>query len=245
MNGKNRASIGYGIGYIGQGASYGFISVYFVIYLTNCVGISPVYASLIMSLSLIIEVAAGMLWGNLSDRCRLKMGRRRSFILLAAVTMPIIMFLLFCKADGSSVKIISYYLFLSILFRVFFSCFEIPNGAFGAEIATDYDGRTHLRTISRVGSIIGNFAAYVMPLWILDFFGGEQEKGWNTVGGLIGVICLISWLASFLMSSEKPQQNAEPRNQSIFKSIWKSYSRLLKLHLQLHLPFTMFLPCTT
>ncbi len=229
MNGKNKASIGYGIGYIGQGASYGFISVYFVIYLTNCVGINPVYASLIMSLSLVIEVAAGMLWGNLSDRCRLKMGRRRPFILLAAITMPIIMFLLFCKTEGNSLRIISYYLFLSILFRVFFSCFEIPNGAFGAEISTDYDGRTHLRTISRVGSIIGNFAAYVVPLWILDFFAGEQEKGWNAVGGLIGAICLISWLTSFLMSSEKPQHNAKSREQGLFRSIWKNYSRLLQL----------------
>ena len=229
MNRKNRASLGYGIGYIGQGASYGFISVYFVIYLTNCVGISAFYASLIMSLSLIVEVAAGMLWGNLSDRCRLKMGRRRPFILLAAVTMPVIMYLLFCKKEGGFTGVLLYYLLLSVLFRVFFSCFEIPNGAFGAEITTDYDGRTRLRTISRVGAIVGNFAAYVMPLWILDFFAEEQAKGWHTIGTLIGVICFVSWFSSFLLVTEKPQHSTETKIRNVLSSIWKNYTRLLKL----------------
>lgn len=229
MNRKNKAISGYGIGYIGQGASYGFISVYFVIYLTNCVGISPFYASLIMSLSLVVEVAAGMLWGNLSDRCSLKSGRRRPFILLAALTMPIIMYLLSYKIDCSYGGMILYYLFFSILFRVFFSCFEIPNGAFGAEIVTNYDGRTRLRTISRVGSIAGNFAAYVMPLWILDFFAEEEAKGWHTAGTLIGAICMISWMTSFLMSTEKPQRTEKMETRNVFGSIWKNYSKLLKL----------------
>ncbi len=229
MNSKGKASFGYGIGYIGQGASYGFISVYFVMYLTNCAGISPFYASLIMSLSLVIEVAAGMLWGNLSDRCSLKMGRRRPFILLAALTMPVIMYLLFCKIGGSYGEMILYYMLLSILFRVIFSCFEIPNGAFGAEIATDYDGRTRLRTISRIGSIVGNFAAYVVPLWILDFFAGQEAKGWHAAGTLIGAVCMISWLTSFFMSAEKPQKNENVGTRNVFKSIWKNYSKLLRL----------------
>ena len=90
-----------------------------------------------------------------------------------------------------------YYLALSICFRLSFVSFEIPYEAFGIEIATEYDERTRLRTISRVGSIIGNFAAYVMPLWVLDFFAQDPIKGWHTVGCIIGGVCFVSWFLFF------------------------------------------------
>lgn len=225
----SKASFGYGLGCVGQGATYAFISTYFVIYMTNCVGINSVYAGSIMSISLLVEVFAGVLIGNMSDRCRSRMGRRKPFFLAGSVSMPIIMCFLFATIGGSFEQKFIYYLVLSICFRLSFASFEIPYEAFGADITTDYDERTRLRTISRVGSIIGNFAAYVLPLWVLDLFPQNQPKGWHVVGIIIGVICLISWLGSFWMASEKPLESSEPKAQNIFKSIWDNYAELLKL----------------
>lgn len=225
----SKASFGYGLGSAGQGAAYAFMSTYFVIYMTNSVGINSAYASMIMSISLLVEVFAGVLIGNVSDRCQSRMGRRKPFFLTGALTMPVIMFFLFYTIDGSfEIKVI-YYLVLSICFRLSFASFEIPYEAFGTEIAEEYDERTRLRTISRVGSIIGNFAAYVMPLWVLDFFAQEQTKGWHTVGCIIGGVCFVSWFGSFGIASEKQHRNTEERKKNIFCSIWHNYRQILKL----------------
>ena len=62
--------IGYGIGYIGMGTSYNFMSAYFVMYMTNCVGVSGSLAGTITSTALVIEVFMGMIVGNLSEFCR-------------------------------------------------------------------------------------------------------------------------------------------------------------------------------
>ena len=51
--------LGYGIGYIGQGSTYNFMGTYFVVFLTNCAGLSPTLASAIASVGLFAEVMPG------------------------------------------------------------------------------------------------------------------------------------------------------------------------------------------
>lgn len=118
-------------------------------------GISAFYASLIMSLSLIVEVAAACCGATFRIDAGLKWDDEDRLYCLRQLRCRSSWYLLFCKKEGGFTGVLLYYLLLSVLFRVFFSCFEIPNGAFGAEITTDYDGRTRLRTISRVGAIVG------------------------------------------------------------------------------------------
>ena len=82
-----------------------------------------------------------------------------------------------------------YYLVMSVCFRLAFSNFEIPNSAFGAEIAQGYDARTRLRTVTRIFSIIGNALGYVMPLLILDLFPENEAAGWRTIGLILAAVC--------------------------------------------------------
>lgn len=198
--------LGYGIGYIAQGNTYNFMGSYFVIFLTNSVGMSSAAAGTITSIALLVEVLTGMIVGNLSDNCSSSMGKRRPFILAAALSMPVVMVLIMHTITGSEGGKFVYYLVLSILFRISFSTFEIPNNAFGAEIASGYDERTRLRTLSRIFSIIGNTLGYVMPLWVLEFFSEQQAAGWQTIGCIVGVVSFASWFASFKLTKKKAME---------------------------------------
>ena len=70
--------MGYGLGSLGMGAAYYFMSAYFVLFLTNCVGLNSTIAGTIASVALMVEFVAGMVVGNISDRCTSSMGRIRS-----------------------------------------------------------------------------------------------------------------------------------------------------------------------
>ena len=50
--------LGYGLGALGQGAAYYFMSSYFVVFLTNCVGLGAAAAGTISSIALLVEVIA-------------------------------------------------------------------------------------------------------------------------------------------------------------------------------------------
>lgn len=130
----SRGMVGYSIGYIGQGAVYNFISTYFILFMTDCIGMSSALSGLIMSLALLAEVFAGMIIGNISDGFQSPLGKRRPFILTAAVCMPLVIILLFRNIHGSLFVDFAYYLSLSVVFRIIFSTFEIPNNAFGARL---------------------------------------------------------------------------------------------------------------
>ena len=220
--------LGYGIGYIGQGSTYNFMAAYFVVFLTNCVGLDSAMAGSITSVALLVEVVAGMIVGNLSDNCTSSMGKRRPFVLAAALTMPLIMVLIMRTVDGSETMRFTYYLVLSIGFRLSFSTFEIPNNAFGAEIAAGYDERTWLRTMSRVFSIIGNTLGYVMPLWILELFPDRQRAGWQTIGVIIAGVAFCSWFSSFTKKRAVVGAKRE-RRSNVIRDIFVNYFELCKL----------------
>ncbi|MBR5739794.1 MAG: MFS transporter [Firmicutes bacterium] len=193
----------YGIGFIGQGASYIFMSTYFVLFLTNDVMLSSTVAAAISSVAMFFEVFMGMLVGNISDSCTSKMGRRRPFMLAAGIAiLPILTLLFRTVGFGGPMRII-YYLVFAMMFRAVFSTFEIPNQAFGAELASGYDDRTKLRTVTRAISIAGNGVGYLLPLWILALFKDNAEGGWWLTGILVGVITCLGWTLSSVLNRGK------------------------------------------
>ncbi|MCQ2554839.1 MAG: MFS transporter [Clostridia bacterium] len=223
---------GYGIGSMGQGASYKFVGSYFITYLVGCVYLDPKTASLIASVALYVEAIAGILVGSLSDTCTSKMGRRRPFILASTIVVPIV---LVCMTHtihaGGSVKVI-YYMFFAILFRVFFSVFDIPFGAFGTEIVQDYDGRTKLRTISRLCGIAGNVVGYVIPVFLLGFFEGNEETGWQIIGIIVSVTVFVAFASAFIFTKGKGivlSKENKVKKGNILVDILKNYVGLLKL----------------
>ena len=224
--------IGYGIGYIGMGTSYNFMSAYFVMYMTNCVGLTGSLAGTITSIALIIEVFMGMIVGNLSDNCTSKMGRRRPFMLVGALGVPPIIMLIFNAIDASLPVKIIYYLTLAIVFRLFFSCYEITGNALGAEIASGYDNRTRLRTLARFFGIAGNAFGYILPLLILEFYKENDVAAWRTIGFLMGGITLIFWTGSVIFTRNRSlilDKSQVVRRKNMLGGILRNYFDLLKL----------------
>ncbi len=222
----------YGIGYIGQGAAFGFMSTYMVLYLTNCVMLSSSVAAAISSAAMIVEVLVGMLIGNLSDSCTSPMGRRRPFMLAAGIAILPLMAIFFFKVPFGGIGAIIYYIVFAMTFRVCFSTFEIPNQAFGAELATGYDERTNLRTATRMFSVLGNGAGYLIPLGILALFGDDIKNGWWVTGIMIGLMSMLSWIFSVVANKGKgvilkPEDRISHKHMA--GDIIRNYSELVRL----------------
>ena len=223
---------GYGISTIGMGTSYNFMSAYLVVFLTNCVGLSGSAAGAISSIALVVEACFGTMVGNWSDNCTSKMGRRRPFMVMAGIGVPISMILFYNTIDAAMPVKIAYYLACAILFRVFFCCYEIPYNALGAEIAPGYDERTKLRTISRAFGIIGNALGYITPLLLLDLFRDNESTGWRVISLFMGLCCCLFWLLCVYFTRGKSlviDKSMVVKKKNVVKSILTSYLSLVKL----------------
>lgn len=221
-------SYGYGLGSLGLGAVYYFMSAYFVVFLTNSVGLNSSIATTIASAALAVEVITGMIIGNYSDKCNSKHGKRRPFMFVSGIAMLPIVFFMLITIDGPVTIKVLYYLFFAVMFRIFFSNYEIPYNAMGAEIASDYDERTRLRTIGRVFSIAGNAIGYILPLLILDYFA-DGEVGWKVIGIVLALCACITGLLSVFLTREPQYDVVVTKKGNVIKDIFINYRELLKL----------------
>lgn len=66
------------------GGGQSIISVLYLIFLTNIVGLNPAWAGTVLMLSKLWDAVSDPLMGVISDNTRTRLGRRRPYILAAA-----------------------------------------------------------------------------------------------------------------------------------------------------------------
>jgi len=187
-----KAALGYGIISIGEAGMYQFVNSFFLLYLTSVVGMATDKASGIVSVGMIFETVAALVVGKMSDSCTSCKGRRRPFLAFSSIYVPVVIFLLFfnySKIFNPGIMAVAY-IFLNILFWIGHSTMYVPYIAFGAEIATDYDDRTKLRSMCSAFGVVGSFVGSAAPLMIVSLFlkaGADDSVAWSSTGAVIAI----------------------------------------------------------
>ena len=154
---------GYGIVEIGTNSLIVFASFYFLFYMTEALGVPPVYAGLLFFLAKTFDVITDPLIGNWSDRTQSRMGRRRPFMLAGGIllgpTVALMFFAPFLDMD-SWVPSALYFMVFTMATYLALTLISVPGGAMTAEMSEDYNERTSI-TAWRwgVGDTAGNTAS--------------------------------------------------------------------------------------
>ena len=165
-------------------------------------GISAVWLGAILVLPRLWEALSDPVVGHLSDNARTRWGRRRPFILIGGIAVALSFvamwwvprenFLRQYVASDAGVMRLQLSFILGTLLVFFTACavFEIPHGALGLEMSTDYHERTRLFSAK---SFLGNFFAMGTP-WLIFFAGLEvfSGRGGNLVDGMRYVSMIIA-----------------------------------------------------
>ena len=165
-------------------------------------GISAVWLGAILVLPRLWEALSDPVVGHLSDNARTRWGRRRPFILIGGIAVALSFvamwwvpredFLRQYVASDAGVMWLQLSFLLGTLLVFFTACavFEIPHGALGLEMSTDYHERTRLFSAK---SFLGNFFAMGTP-WLIFFASLEvfSGPGGNLVDGMRYVSMIIA-----------------------------------------------------
>jgi glycoside/pentoside/hexuronide:cation symporter, GPH family len=165
-------------------------------------GISAVWLGAILVLPRLWEALSDPVVGHLSDNARTRWGRRRPFILIGGIAVALSFvamwwvprenFLRQYVASDTGVIWLQLSFILGTLLVFFTACavFEIPHGALGLEMSTDYHERTRLFSAK---SFLGNFFAMGTP-WLIFFASLEvfSGPGGNLVDGMRYVSMIIA-----------------------------------------------------
>lgn len=225
---KNRTKFFYAMGEFPGGYLTTLISFFFLIYLTDFVGISPGWAGAILFIGFIFDGVTDPLAGYFSDRTKHKFGRRRIYMLATAVPLGLSFFLMFFipslarfLPEAAKIAIILVVYFVYIMMYTFYTT---PYFAIINDITDNYDERTSMMSWRMSLSILAILIAVIIP----DFFGLSDVQTFSTsgfawVGGIFALLVTASALISVFGIKERPGIEVETKKFSIKEYLFDSW----------------------
>ena len=164
-------------------------------------GLSAFWLGVILIIPRLWDALSDPVIGHLSDNTRTRWGRRRPFLLLGGILVSVFFVIMWWIPKGDRVRLwfptetgfqafqLVYILLSLLLFFTACNIFEIPHGALGMEMTTDYHERTRLFSAK---SFVGNLFAMSTP-WLFALANLERFKGTgNEADGMRYVSIMIA-----------------------------------------------------
>jgi len=195
-----RIPLGVKIAYGGaEGASslvFTTLGIYFLVFLTDSVGLSPSVGGGILFAAVMWDAVTDPVMGIISDRTRSRYGRRRPYLLAAAIPFGLAFWLLFSTPRLEGYALVVYYVAVALFMHTAITIVDVPYTALAPEMTKDYDERTSLVSyrvvLGQIGSIIGAAA----PLLIIERFS-DPKTGWSAMGAIFGAACVLPILLTW------------------------------------------------
>ena len=182
----------YGIGGTCDNAMYMLAGTYLLLFLTTVAGVSPAVAGAICACGSVWEALCAPIVGFESNHAITRYGRRKPFLLGAAIPVAVVTTLLFTAigcASGS--QRLSTILSWSCSTWTCFSSFFVPYMAWGSDLTDDsYNERTVLRSYSYIFDQVRMCIGMVLPSIVVDFHvshGKSVSMSWTLVGLMVGL----------------------------------------------------------
>ncbi len=173
---------------------------------TISLGLSAFWLGAIMIVPRLWDALSDPFIGHISDNTRTRWGRRRPFLLIGGMLVAVCFVIIWWIPKGDMVRTwfpsdtgyqwfqLSYILFTLLLFFTACNIFEIPHGALGMELTTDYHERTRLFSAkSFVGNLFAMGTPWLFALASMEVFkgpGGNEADGMRYVSLMIAAILI-------------------------------------------------------
>ncbi len=202
-----RSKLFYGLGDIGFSLTSTLINVYYLLFLTDVVGLRPALAGTAMMVAKQWDWINDPLIGHISDHTRSRWGRRRPFLLFGFVPFGVTFTLLWWKPFfQNQIGLAAFYVGAYVLYDTAATFVYMPYFALTPELTPDYDERTTLTTYRMTFSILGSLIAFTLPWVIVGSFRPENSfRIW-----LNGVIFAAASATPLLLTFLGTQEHHDP-----------------------------------
>ena len=229
---KNRLSFGmkllYGSGDWGISSIGMMRSIFYAIYLTDVVGLTPRLASFGALVGIVWDAVNDPIIGILSDHLHSRWGRRRPFLLWFAIPFGLSFVILWSAPNWANQTALLIYVTLSFMLAdTLQTLVGVPFLSLTPELTPDYDERTTLTSFRSFFQLTGALTVVIAAPAIVDMVlasGGSQQQGFMLVGAIFGGIGAIPLLllGIFVHETTTPQQMESISFRETLKAAWQN-----------------------
>jgi GPH family glycoside/pentoside/hexuronide:cation symporter len=206
----NRIGFAFTLGAMGLSAANQTVTILLLRFLTDSVAISAATATLIIGITHFYDAAIDPAMGHASDRTSTRWGRRRPYLVLGALLIPLSLIGLFnVPAWLTSSAMVAYVMVLSLLLATGCSMFKVPYTALSIEACSSYHERSRLMAFRVYGGSFGLMLGSTLPAWSLAQLGSNRAA-YGQMAWLIGGVAALCCLAGALMTPKERHRVETP-----------------------------------
>ena len=205
-------TISYGLGDCGFNLYWAPLTVFFMIYLTDVVGISPAAVGALMVTMRLISAIADPVFGAIADRTDTQYGRYRPWFLWLAVPLAAAGILAFSVAGmPQGAKLVAVYVTL-IFLNLVYTASNVAYNALSGVITPESRQREIMMSLRFGGAFLSAvFVTWLTPKLVAFTGPGQEALGWQFAMTIYGVVAVVIFVNLFLNTQERFSQASAPR----------------------------------
>ena len=202
--------LGYGVCDLGGNLFFTAMGFWSHYYLTDTVGVPAAAAGIAVMIGKLWDAVTDPMMGYISDRTRSRWGRRRPYLLFAALPLFLSMWWFFTNPHITDSTLVTIWAAFALCFlNTAYTVVNIPYSALTPELTQDYHERSSLNGFRFGFAVFGTLLGAGAVLPIVNAFA-NKNTGYSAVGAILGLIMMISALITFA-SVREPDHSMEPK----------------------------------
>ncbi|MBO5945270.1 MAG: MFS transporter, partial [Clostridia bacterium] len=198
----------FGLGTIGRDAVYTLISMYFITFLTESVGLSDVQLAVIGGLMVafrIFDAVNDPIMGTIVDNTKTRWGKFKPWIVFGSLTSGILTILLFSDVGLEGDAYIVFIAIIYLLWGMAYTTNDLSYWSLMPAISKDQKVREGVGAIARICASVGLFAVVVLYTMVPDLFGLGERKSYFVFAILL--VCVMWFFQTFTVLGVKEDRS--------------------------------------
>ncbi len=230
-----RPKIGYGIADLYGGGAFLIISILFIFFMTEVVGMHPLAAGSIPFIGRAWDAITDPFMGALVDRTRSRFGAKRFYLLIGSFVASFTFMLVWVSVGGGPFAQYMYYLIAFLLFSTGFTIVMVPYNSLLPDMVKDYHLRGQYTGIRMVFSAISAILGGLFPEMIISRYD-QASTGYFVMGVVFGLIFFVALLTTFFNTYEYQTKEEKTLDRpSIKENLYVFKNRAFKMYLGIFL----------
>ena len=204
----------FGLGTLGRDAVYTLVSMYFITYLTEAVGLSNAQLGVIGVLMVIFRVFDALndpVMGTVVDNTSTRWGKFKPWIVFGALASGILTVLMFSNPGLSGGAYVAFVAVVYLLWGMSYTTNDIAYWSLMPAISKEQTVRERVGAVARICANVGMFAVVVLYTMVPDLFGMTPTKSyfWFTV-----ILVAVMWgFQAFTVFGVKEDRSSAQKQQ--------------------------------